>query len=100
VGTRAERLVSELNVMLVDAVPLNFTLVTPVKPVRLLETCVPTGPLVGVNDVTVGGLPPPPPVTVKLDALAPLPFGVETPIGPVCAPVGTVACSSPSESTL
>ena len=100
VGTRAVRLVSELKVMLVDAVPLNFTLVTPVKPAPVTETFVPTGPLVGVNEATVGGLPPPPPVTVKLDALAPVPFGVETPTGPVWAPVGTVAWSSVAESTL
>ncbi len=100
VGTRAVMLVSELNVMVVEAVPLNLTPVTPVKPVPVMETLVPTGPLVGVNDVTVGGLPPPPPVTVKVDALAPVPFGVVTAIGPVCAPPGTVAWISVAESTL
>ncbi len=39
--------------------PLNVTWVAPVKFVPWTSTCVPTGPLVGENDVTVGGLPPP-----------------------------------------
>jgi hypothetical protein len=99
VGTRAVTLVSELNVTFVDAVPLKVTAVTPVKPVPVMETFAPTGPLVGVNDVTVGALPPPPLVTVKVEALAPVPPGVVTAIGPVCAPVGTVAWSSVAEST-
>jgi hypothetical protein len=63
---------------------------TPVKFVPLIDTLVPTGPLVGLNDVTVGGFPPPP-VTVKLVELVPVPFPVVTAIGPVVAPPGTVA---------
>lgn len=39
----------------VDAdVPLNVTLVAPVKAVPVIDTTVPTGPLVGVNDEIVG----------------------------------------------
>ena len=72
---------------------MNFTAVTPVKFVPLIVTLVPTGPLVGVNDVTVGG-DPPPPVTVKLVELVPVPFGVWTEIVPVVAPAGTCAVMS------
>ena len=79
-------------------VPLNLTAVTPVKFVPLTVTLVPTGPLVGVNDVTVGGEPPPP-VTVKLAALVPVPFGVVTEILPVVAPPGTCAVMSDDELT-
>jgi hypothetical protein len=89
-------LVSELNVNDAD-VPLNFTTDTPVKPVPVIETFVPTGPLAGLNELTVGGLPPPPPVTVKLVALVPVPFGVVTAIGPIAAPLGTVALTLVSE---
>ena len=42
----------------VAAVPLNFTLVAPVKLVPVTVTAVPTGPLVGANDVIVGACPP------------------------------------------
>ena len=95
-GAVALTLVSELNVNDAD-VPLNFTTDTPVKPVPVIETFVPTGPLAGLNELTVGGLPPPPPVTVKLVALVPVPFGVVTAIGPVAAPLGTVALRLVSE---
>ena len=36
-------------------VPLNATLVAPVKFEPLIVTCVPTGPLVGLNEETTGG---------------------------------------------
>jgi hypothetical protein len=98
IGTRALILVPDLTVKLVDAVPLNFTAVAPAKPVPVIETSAPTGPLVGVNDVTVGGFPPPP-VTVKLEGLCPVPLGVVTEIGPVVAPLGTCAAMSPDELT-
>jgi hypothetical protein len=98
-GTVALMLVPELTVNVVAAVPLNFTLVAPVKFVPVIETFVPTGPLVGVNELTVGGLPPPP-VTVNELALVPVPFGVVTEIGPVVAPVGTVALMLVSELTV
>ena len=66
--------------------PLNATAVVPVKLVPLMVTLVPTGPLVGVKSVIVGGL-----ITVKLLALVAVPPGVVTLIVPVVAPVGTVA---------
>ena len=91
VGTRAVMLVPELTEKVADGLPLNVTAVAPVKFVPVMETFVPTGPPVGVNDVTVGGLPPPPPVTVKFDELWPVPFGVVTEMRPVVAPLGTVA---------
>jgi hypothetical protein len=38
----------------VAAVPLKLTPLAPVKPVPASVTLVPTGPLVGVNDVMLG----------------------------------------------
>jgi hypothetical protein len=72
----------------VAAVPLKRTLVAPVKFVPVIVTAVPTGPLVGANDVIVGAAGA---VTVKSPALVAVPPGVVTPIFPVVAPAGTVA---------
>jgi hypothetical protein len=66
----------------------NETAVAPVKLVPLILTDVPTGPLVGLNDVIVGA---PAPVTVKFVELVAVPSGLATAIGPVVAPAGTVA---------
>jgi hypothetical protein len=70
--------------------PLKRTAVAPVKFVPLIWTEVPTGPLVGLNDVIVGA-PVPVPVTVKFVELVAVPSGLVTAIGPVVAPDGTVA---------
>ena len=67
--------------------PLKVTAVAPVKFVPLIVTLVPTGPLVGVTLVIVGGLA----VTVKGLALVAVPPAVVTLTGPVVAPAGTVA---------
>ena len=72
--------------MKLAVLPLNVTAVAPVKFVPLIVTLVPTGPLVGVKVVIVGGNS-----TVKLLALVAVPPGVVTPSGPVVAPAGTVA---------
>ena len=69
------------------------------KFVPVMVTAVPTGPLVGVNDVIVGG-PVTVPVTVKALLLTPVPAAVVTLIGPVLAPLGTVALICVSESTV
>jgi hypothetical protein len=66
---------------------LNETAVAPVKLVPLIWTEVPTGPLVGLNDVIVGA---PVVVTVKFVELVAVPSGLATAIGPVVAPAGTV----------
>jgi len=58
-----------------------------VKLVPLIVTLVPTGPDAGVNPEIVGADP----VTVKLDALVPVPAVAVTEILPVVAPEGTVA---------
>ena len=58
----------------------------PVKPVPVMVTIVPSGLLVGVKEVIEGTT-----VTTKLDELVPVPAGFVTVIGPVVAPVGTVA---------
>src|SRR4029453_3782448 len=68
--------------------PLKRTAVAPVKFVPLIWTEVPTGPLVGLNDVIVGA---PVAVTVKFVELGAGPLGVVTEMGPVVAPEGTVA---------
>ena len=73
--------------MKVALVPLKATAVAPVKFVPLIVTLVPTGPLVGVKPLIVGGLA----VTVKLLALVVVPPAVVTLTGPVVAAAGTVA---------
>jgi hypothetical protein len=69
------------------AVPLNRTVVAPVKFVPLIVTVAPTAPLVGLKLVIVGGLA----TTVNALALVAVPPGVVTLSGPVVAPAGTVA---------
>ena len=83
----------------VALVPANVTFVVPVKFVPVIVTFVPTGPLVGVNDemVGAGGVTV---VTVKAFALVAVPPGVVTLIGPLVAPLGTVAWSAVSETTV
>ena len=78
--------VEELTVKVVADTPPNVTEVAPVRFVPVMTTLVPTGPLVGLKLVIVGE-----PTTVKLLALVAVPPGVVTAIGPVVAPLGTVA---------
>jgi hypothetical protein len=71
------------------ATPPNFTAVAPLRPVPLIMTEVPTGPLDGENDEIVGtGAQEE--LTVKSAALVSEPSPVTTPILPVVAPPGTV----------
>ncbi|SRR5579871_644755 len=70
----------------VAAVPLNFTFVAPVKFVPVIETLVPTCPLVGETAVIVGAAT----FTVKLPVEVADPCGVTTTIFPVTALAGTV----------
>jgi hypothetical protein len=85
-GTLVEMCVESVTEK-VAAVPLNFTLVAPVKPVPVMVTPVPDEPLVGVKLEIVGAAGV---VTVKLLAEVAVPFGVVTLILPVEAPLGTV----------
>jgi hypothetical protein len=88
-GTCEVICVSELT-MYAAAVPLNATLVAPLKPVPLIVTSVPAEPDVGVKPLTTGcggGEP----LTVKLVEDVPVPCGVVTLIGPLVAPDGTLA---------
>ncbi len=78
--------------------PLKATFVVPVNPVPLIVTEVPTGPLVGENEVIVGADAAV--VTVKFDALVAVPSGVVTMIFPLMAPVGTVAVTLVDETLL
>ena len=86
-GTVAWIAVAEVTVKLALTV-LKVTAVAPVKFVPLIVTLVPTGPLVGVKLVIVGGALA---ITVKLFVLVAAPAGVVTLSGPVVAPAGTVA---------
>jgi len=85
-GTTARAWVSESSVKLAAGVPLKVMLVTPVKLVPVIVTLVPIGPLEGVKDVILGGAS-----TVKFVALCLVPSALVTLIGPVVAPLGTVA---------
>ena len=67
---------------------LNLTADAPRKPVPVTCTEVPTGPLVGSNEVIVGTGEA---VTVKFVALVAVPSAFVTAIGPSLAPAGTVA---------
>jgi hypothetical protein len=78
----------------VAVTPLNFTLVTPVKFDPVIVTAVPTGPMVGENEVITGG------PTVKSAVLTTVLTGVVTEIFPVVAPVGTVAVICVPELTV
>ena len=75
--------------------PANLTLVAPAKPVPVIDTLVPTGPLVGVNELIVGGG-----VTVNEAELVAVPPGVATEIGPLVAPLGTAAVMLVPELTV
>src|SRR5213592_2425667 len=86
-GTVACIWVSESTVTRVAGVPFKATWVAPgTKFVPVRVTAVPTGPLVGVNELIVGGNP----VTVKALALSTEPAGVVTLILPLVAPPGTL----------
>src|SRR5689334_3622795 len=94
-GTTAVSDVSETTLKRTAGVPLNSTAVVPVKPVPVMVTVVPTGPLSGVKLVMVGAG-----ITVKLELLVAVPPGALTLIGPVVAVAGTVAEIEVSEMTV
>jgi hypothetical protein len=89
VGTVAVIVVEELALNVVAATPLKVTDVTPVKPVPVIVTELPTAPEVGVNEVIVTQLDE----TVKFVELRTSAPHVVTPILPVVAPAGTNALS-------
>ena len=93
-GTVAEMLVADVTVKVALLLP-NFTAVAPVKFVPVIVTTVPTRPLSGVNPVIVGAA-----TIVKELALAAVPPGVVTMIGPVVAFAGTVAVICEGDLTL
>src|SRR4029450_7798931 len=72
-GTVASLRVAFTAVKVVAETPLKRTAVAPVKFVPLIWTEVPTGPLVGLNDVIVGA---PVVVTVKFVELVAVPSGL------------------------
>jgi hypothetical protein len=97
VGTVAVICVGELTVKVVAATPPNVTDVAPVNAPPVMVTTVPTFPLVGVKLLMHG---PEPVDTVKLVVLVAVPSESVTAIGPVVAPVGTVAVICVSELTV
>src|SRR5437660_631130 len=77
VGTVAVICVSLVTPKL-TGVPLNLTALAPLRLLPVRMTLAPAGPLVGLNDVSVGaGV-----VTVKLALVVAVPPGVVTLIGP------------------
>jgi hypothetical protein len=90
-GTGAVILVEELTTKFPGATdgtgtPLNATPVMPTKLVPLMVTEVPTVPLVGENELTVGTAK----VTLKAEPLVPVPPEVVTVMAPEVAVEGTV----------
>lgn len=83
-GTLAFSWVDETWITLEAAVPLNFTIELLLNPIPVIVTTVPAGPVVGLKPVIDS-------VTVKFEALVPVPAAVVTEILPVMAPFGTVA---------
>jgi hypothetical protein len=79
------------------AVPFSVTPVAQVKPIPVTVTDVPTVPLAGENDEMVGGGGG---ATVKFEVEVAVPPGVVTAIGPVPAPLGTVAVICVADDTL
>src|SRR5437870_7955210 len=106
-GTVAMRVVSETTWKLAGPNPLKPTWVVEVKPVPLMVTAVPTGPLAGLTEVRLrhgaggggaaedGGAG----VTVKTLPLVALPAAVTTMTLPEVAPAGTTARMAVGEST-
>ena len=94
-GTLARICVSESTVKLVEETPLNETLLASEKLVPLIVTCVPPKPPAGANDVMAGGAN-----KSKLLALMAVPAGLDTLMGPEEPPLGAIALSSLSESTV
>jgi hypothetical protein len=81
--------------MNVAEVPLNLTLLTPVKPLPVMMTAVPGAPVDGENPLITGFTG-----TTKSVALVPVPPDAITTIFPVVAPDGTVAVRCWSSATL
>lgn len=89
--TTARSRVSEITVKVpvvlkIPTILLNDTLVVPVKYLPVMVTSVPTGPLVGVKLVMIGGV-----VMVKLVVEEVVPAEFVTLMGPEVAPLGMVA---------
>ena len=91
VGTVAEIWLYEPTVKTAD-VPLKSTSVAPVNALPVIETELPTGPLVGAKPAIFG-------FTLNSAALVAFPPGVSTSMGPVVAPEGTFAVIFTSETT-
>ena len=87
--------VGELTVNFADAVP-SLTPVAPVKSEPVIATCWSARPAVGEKPVILGGGG----VTVNADELVAVPLGVVTEIGPVVAPLDTVAVMLVGELTV
>ncbi len=89
-GTLTTSCVAVAVVGVAAVVPLNLTVLLAavvLKFVPVIVTVVPTGPLVGVKLVTVGG------ETVKVPLLVPVKAPTVTEIFPVVAPLGTLTTS-------
>lgn len=97
-GTTAFSVVSEATVNCVAFSPLKSTAVVSVKFNPFNDTNVPTWPLAGVKESICGG--PEGSSTVNAPELNADPSGVDTRIGPVVAPEGTLVLIWVSEGTV
>lgn len=93
VGASAVTSVADFTLNVVAFTPPNVTAVAPVRPVPVIVTSVPTGPLSGEKAVTTG-------VTLKVWTVVRVPLGVLTVILPVFAAEGMTAVISELETTL
>ena len=87
-GTVAVSWVAEFTVNVGATVPLKRTCVAPVRSVPVMTTTVPTGPVVGVKLVMVGGKP-----TKNGVAEVAVPVGAVMVMRPVVLPAATIAVS-------
>jgi hypothetical protein len=87
--------VAEFTVKLAPTPPKS-TDVAPVKFVPLIDTLSPISPLAGAKELITGSGA----VTIKSALLVPVPPGPVTEIGPVVAPLGTVAVIWVAEFTV
>jgi hypothetical protein len=84
-GTTAVTVVSETPLKFAFD-PLKVTEVTPTKPLPVIITVVPAGPMFGERPTIAGAA-----MTLKFEDVVTVPPGVATVIGPVVAPIGTTA---------
>jgi hypothetical protein len=95
VGTVAASSVSEWIIKVLAGMLPNCTAVTPVNPLPVTVTSIPTKPEVGVKPLILGTT-----MTVNEPIELTVPAGLVSLIGPVVAPIGTATLSRVSDWTV